>query len=98
MLSLRRVRAEASALRRFGRPSPVPEQVPAHHDAFWAEVRRLPKRQSQVIALFYFDRLSVKEIGEVLQVAEGTVKSSLHQGRTRLARQLKAKGRFSDEP
>ncbi|GBE24129.1 ECF RNA polymerase sigma factor SigW [bacterium BMS3Bbin02] len=92
MSRFRRLRVEAAALHRFGRTPHAVEPVDSADDMFWKEVRRLPRRQSQVIALLYIDDLSVAEIGSILQVAEGTVKASLHQGRTRLARQLKAKG------
>jgi RNA polymerase sigma-70 factor (ECF subfamily) len=61
-------------------------------DGFWAEVRRLPHRQAQAVALHYVEDLSVIEIAGVLGVAEGTVKALLHQGRERLRRQLHAKG------
>lgn len=54
----------------------------------WEQVRRLPARQAQAIALRYLGDLSVEEISEVLEVAEGTVRALLHQGRTQLARRL----------
>ncbi|NOX23563.1 MAG: sigma-70 family RNA polymerase sigma factor [Actinobacteria bacterium] len=97
MSRFRRLRSEAVALRRFGRPALDVGSVDSRDEAFWNEVRRLPRRQSQVIALLYIDDLTVAEISTILQVAEGTVKSSLHQGRTRLARQLRAKGWSFDE-
>ncbi len=61
-------------------------------EVFWDEVRRLPARQAQAIALHYVEDLPVSEIAELLGVAEGTVKALLHQGRERLHRQLSAKG------
>jgi RNA polymerase sigma-70 factor (ECF subfamily) len=61
-------------------------------EAFWGEVRRIPTRQAQAVALHYVEELSVVEIADVLGVAEGTVKALLHQGRERLRRQLGAKG------
>jgi RNA polymerase sigma-70 factor (ECF subfamily) len=57
----------------------------------------LPQRQAQVLALRYINELSVAEIAETLRVADGTVKALMHQGRTRLARQLAAKGWVDDE-
>jgi RNA polymerase sigma-70 factor (ECF subfamily) len=61
-------------------PEPDPES-----DAFWDEVKRLPSRQAQAIALHYVEDLSVTDITEVLEVAEGTVKALLHQGRSGFA-------------
>lgn len=42
----------------------------------------------QVLVLFYFDDLSIKEISEVLDEKEGTVKSKLSRGRKMLAENL----------
>jgi RNA polymerase sigma-70 factor, ECF subfamily len=58
----------------------------------WDEVRKLPRRQAQVVALFYLDQLSVFEIAQVLEVAEGTVKAHLHQAREALAPMLGDQG------
>lgn len=97
MSRFRRLRSEAAMRLRLAPTSVQVEATSGDHDAFWSEVRRLPARQAQAIALRYVDELSVAEIGEVLKVAEGTVKALLHQGRTRLARQLAAKGWVDDE-
>jgi RNA polymerase sigma-70 factor (ECF subfamily) len=66
-------------------------------EAFWREVRRLPSRQAQAIALHYIEDLSVSEVAGILGVAEGTVKALLHQGRERLRRELGAKGLIDRE-
>lgn len=97
MSRFRRIRSEAAARLRLVPTSASWEATTADHEAFWREVRRLPTRQAQAIALRYIDELSVTEIGAVLEVAEGTVKALLHQGRIRLARQLAAKGWVGDE-
>lgn len=95
---LRRLRSETMARLRLG-PSTVMAESPDGREveAFWAEVRRLPTRQAQAVALRYIDDLSVGEIAQVLEIAEGTVKALLHQGRERLRRQLTAKGVIDDE-
>lgn len=56
--------------------------------AFWQAVRELPKRQAQVTALFYFEDRPIAEIARILEMAEGTVKKHLHDGRKALARTL----------
>lgn len=93
----RRLQAETTARLRVASPghnsTPGPD---SSADGFWREVRRLPSRQAQTIALHYVEDLSVVEIADVLGVAEGTVKALLHQGRERLRRQLVAKG-LTDE-
>ena len=93
----RRLRSETRA--RLNLRSSIEETSPApnpHHEAFWVEVRALPSRQAQAIALHYVEDLSVAQISKILEVAEGTVKALLHQGRDRLRRQLLAKGVVDD--
>jgi RNA polymerase sigma factor (sigma-70 family) len=59
---------------------------PEDDERFWREVRRLPLRQAQAVALHYALDLGVAEIAETLGCAEGTVKSHLSRGRAALAR------------
>jgi RNA polymerase sigma-70 factor, ECF subfamily len=90
---LRRLRAETLAKFRIGSSLATSNPVSdSESDVFWEEVRRLPTRQAQAIALRYVEDLSVTEIANVLGVSEGAVKAHLHQGRERLRRQLSAKG------
>jgi RNA polymerase sigma-70 factor (ECF subfamily) len=92
----RRLKAEASALTKLAPPiSFVPPDD--QFSPFWEEVRRLPARQAQAVTLHYVEDMSVGEIASVLQVAEGTVKALLSQGRERLRRQLTAKGLVDGE-
>lgn len=51
-------------------------------------VMKLPKKQSTVIHLFYYEDLSVKEIAEILKLKESAVKTRLHRGRTQLKEML----------
>lgn len=64
--------------------------LPAEHEHFWTEVRRLPTRQAQAVALHYLEDLSVADIAAVLDCAENTVKVHLHRGRSALAERLAA--------
>jgi len=83
----RRLRTETIALLRLTIDTEVPSpEVP--HAEFWEEVRRLPRRQRQVIALRYVEDLTVAEIAGILEIAEGTVKALLHQGRESLRQRL----------
>ena len=87
--SVRRRLAEGRALLRVAslRPPPLPAPPSETHE-FWSAVRSLPKRQAQVVALFYLEDLAVARIAEVLEMAEGTVKAHLHAGRRSLAARL----------
>jgi RNA polymerase sigma-70 factor, ECF subfamily len=86
--AVRRRFAEARALVRLGEPQPLPE-LEADDLEFWRAVRSLPRRQSQVIALRYLEDRSVEEIAEILDMARGTVKKHLFDGRGALARRLR---------
>ena len=89
--SLRRRAAEAKALARlpFGHRDPLPDLAEGDTE-FWAAIRSLPRRQAQVVALFYLEDRSVAEIAEILDVTLGTVKRHLHDGRQALARRLRS--------
>ncbi|MEN0059487.1 MAG: sigma-70 family RNA polymerase sigma factor [Bdellovibrio sp.] len=45
-----------------------------------------------VVVLYYFEERPVREIGEILSIAEGTVKSRLSQARQKMTELLKMKG------
>ena len=87
----RRVKAEAAARLRLRQPSMI-EPLTGDAEAFWSELRALPRRQAEALALKYVEDLDVAAIAAILGIAEGTVRALLHQGRARLQRQLIAKG------
>ena len=86
--TLRRRTVEAKALLRLGARPPVVAELEPSADAFWAEVRRLPRRQAQVVAMHYVEDLSVADVAVTLGCAEGTVKQHLSRARTALAARL----------
>ena len=45
---------------------------------------RLPRQQRLCVALYYVDGLPVKDIAAALDIAEGSVRSNLHDGRSSL--------------
>ena len=83
MSRFRRLRAEAKALLRLGPPGPAPMSPEAAE--FWAEVRRLPTRQAQTIALHYIEDRSVDEIAAALEISAASVKTHLQRARSSLA-------------
>jgi RNA polymerase sigma-70 factor (ECF subfamily) len=87
--SVRKRRSEAKALVRlaFGERPVLPE-ITADGAAFWDAVRSLPRRQAHVVALFYLEDRPVAEIAQILEIAQGTVKKHLFDGRRALARRL----------
>jgi len=88
----RRLAAEARALRRIGRARDVldgPESSSCL--PFWEALRSLPRRQAQVLALFYLEDRPVRGIAEVLGCTEETVRSHMHAGRRSLAAKMEIK-------
>jgi RNA polymerase sigma-70 factor (ECF subfamily) len=61
---------------------------PDMHVEVWDAVRRLPRRQREVIALRYLGDLREREVAEVLAIAPGTVARALHDARQALAEAL----------
>jgi RNA polymerase sigma-70 factor (ECF subfamily) len=79
---LRRRVTEAKALVLLKAQARSP--LPAHGEGevvVWNAVRRLPRRQREAFALHYVDGLSTAEIGEVLDIAESTVRTHLQRAR-----------------
>ncbi|MBT8183777.1 MAG: RNA polymerase sigma factor [Eudoraea sp.] len=52
-------------------------------------IRELPRNQKEVLRLFYTEGYTLKEIGNILDISEGTVKSRLFHAREKLKRILK---------
>jgi RNA polymerase sigma-70 factor (ECF subfamily) len=87
---MRRKESERRALSRLRLRRTV-DDVPGsggEAEVFWQEVRLLPKRQAQVVALFYALDLTVADVAVTLDCAEGTVKVHLSRARHALAERL----------
>jgi RNA polymerase sigma-70 factor (sigma-E family) len=81
----RRLAAEARAFQRSGRRVLADPPLQGESTELWSEVRRLPKRQAQVIALHYLQDLSRREVALILGCSEETVKTHLERARRALA-------------
>lgn len=83
----RRIGREVSALRRkaFERQ---PEETEEVDDEVWDAVRKLPPRQRAVVALFYQEDRSTRDIAEILGCTVSTATSHLNQARKKLAVEL----------
>jgi len=53
-----------------------------------AEIQRLPVKWRTILTLFHIEEMSYTEIGEILNLPEGTVKSYLFRARKRLKEKL----------
>ena len=72
--------------------------MPPELDEFDRLLAALPKQQRATTALFYVDGLTVAEIAASLGIAEGSVKSHLHDARKRLKPILEREAGRADEP
>lgn len=85
---VRRLSAEIRAFARLSSQRREPatlDTAGVESEAFWAQVRGLPARQAQAMALHYLEDCPVAEVSDLMGIAEGTAKALLHQGRRRLA-------------
>lgn len=62
-----------------------PDDLPA---GFIGSIRRLPERDQIVMALYYWEHLTLAEIGRVLEVSESRVSQLMTRATVRLRRQL----------
>ena len=85
---LRRRGAETRAVLRLASQPPSTADLDERYEAFWVEVRRLPRRQAQAAALRYIYDLSVAEIAGTMACSEGSVKVHLTRARAVLADRL----------
>ncbi len=85
---LRRRGAELRAVGRWGRREPTVCELPQSDATLWALVRRLPRRQAQVLALHYVCDISVLDVAQILGLSEGSVKVHLSRGRAAVAARL----------
>ena len=83
-----------------GRPYHNPEAASAQAEAsrgIWEAVDALPEPFREVIILRYLEDLSYKDIAQVLDISEGTVKSRLYTAHRRLQEALAINGRVVTE-
>jgi RNA polymerase sigma factor (sigma-70 family) len=88
--SVRRRMSEAKGLirLRLRHETLARPEMPSDSEWIWSLVRRLPRRQAQVVALYYFDGLTMSEIGNVLEISKESVNTHLRRARRTLASDL----------
>lgn len=85
---IRRRAAETRAVLRYGGMRQTSTELAPQDEAFWAAVRRLPRRQAQSIALHYIYDLQVSDVARTLGCSESSVKAHLVRGRAALSSRL----------
>lgn len=56
------------------------------------QILQLPLKYREVLVFYYYKELSIKEIAEVLQISENTIKTRLQRARLRLKDKLEGSG------
>jgi RNA polymerase sigma-70 factor (ECF subfamily) len=77
----------------------LPDRLVERHElqeAVRHAIAKLSLPHRTVVVLFYLENLSLKEIAEVLEIPEGTVKSRLHYARESLKGLLKERKQVSE--
>ncbi len=87
---IRRRVVEAKALPKLVRSDELLPELSPESSEVWREVRRLPKRQAQVVALYYLEDLALDDVGGILELSVETVRTHLRRARKTLARRLAA--------
>ncbi len=90
-LALSRRRRLSNEVRAWSRWQDKPAATPSPViglDPIWEQVRALPRRQAEAVALFYVCDLSVAEVAATLGCSAGTVKVHLSRARNALAERL----------
>ncbi|MCZ7534105.1 MAG: SigE family RNA polymerase sigma factor [Acidimicrobiia bacterium] len=87
------IRRRVSGVRALARLGSEPRHanfpsVSAETEHVWDAVRKLPRRQRQVVALRFIDQLTFEEIGEVLGCSKDTVNTHLRRAKSTLAHRL----------
>jgi RNA polymerase sigma-70 factor (ECF subfamily) len=75
----------------------ITERIMASHQSkeLLQSVLMLKTPFKDVILLYYYHELSTQEIGKILRISEGTVRSRLHRGRLMLKKMIE--GRSDNE-
>ncbi len=82
----------------IGQSTP-PDEYAEHQDLavrLRHEINNLPPQYRAVVSLYHLDDMTYKEIGEITQLPEGTVKSYLFRARKLLKERLTAKYRAEE--
>jgi RNA polymerase sigma-70 factor (ECF subfamily) len=87
----RSVWRQAKLLLRIEQQCPAREGASAMAEEVWEQLRTLPLKQRTALALYYVGDLTEREVAEVMQVSEGTVKQHLHRARQTLRETLEEK-------
>lgn len=85
----RKKASEDRAITRLRNRRPLPSiELRDHDPEVWAAVRKLPKRQAQVVALVYVNGCTVAQAADTLEIGFETAKTHLSRAKAALATAL----------
>jgi RNA polymerase sigma-70 factor, ECF subfamily len=84
----RSIGRQARLLLRIEEQYRAPQGASATDEGIWERVMRLPLKQRTALALHYVDKLTAREVADVMHVSEGTVRQHLHRARQALKESL----------
>lgn len=93
----RRAVTEAKLIVRLSQERPRQPVLSDDAAELWDQVRALPRRQAQVVALAFVEDRSISEIAEILECGTETVRTHLRRARETLAKRLSPEHRESNE-
>ena len=80
----RSIGRQARLLLRIEEQYRAPQGASATDEGIWERLMRLPLKQRTALALHYVDKLTAREVADVMHVSEGTVRQHLHRARQAL--------------
>lgn len=94
VISLEEAIFEVHTLRNTDNEKQLPEELVCKqetYDTLKENIEQLPEREKQVISLYYYNNLTYKEIGQVLEISESRVSQLHSKAISRLRSKLTAK-------
>jgi RNA polymerase sigma-70 factor, ECF subfamily len=82
----RSIARQARLLLRIEEQYRAPQGTSAADQGVWEQLMRLPLKQRTALSLHYVDKLTAREVADVMHVSEGTVRQHLHRARQALRR------------
>jgi RNA polymerase sigma-70 factor (ECF subfamily) len=98
-LLLGEVRPDLETLDDLSGSTPGPDEAAEERDVslrLRIEIERLPPAYRTILTLYHLDEMSYNEIGAIMGIPEGTVKSHLFRARKHLRARLLARYRRED--
>jgi len=93
----RRLRGEAAVARRLWNERTPAMLIPERDEEVWEAVRKLPRRQSQVVALIVVEDRTTREVADILGCSEDSVRTHLRRARITLTGRLIGGTRDDDD-